>query len=122
MPAYEAADLDPPAPVVRARIVGPAGSQPDVPLLIDTGADVSAIPLAAANAVGADIVRSRAAIRLLTGQEIRSDQAELAVEFLHFRFRGAFLVLDSTHGIVGRNILNGLRLTLDGPRLEWHTD
>lgn len=122
MPAYEGGDVDPPAPVVRARIIGPADSQADVPLLIDSGADVSAIPRSAANAVGADIVRSRAAIQLVTGQEIRSDQADVAVEFLRFRFRGTFLVLDSTHGIVGRNILNGLQLTLDGGHLEWHAD
>jgi predicted aspartyl protease len=119
VPEYEAAEFDPPAPIVRARIVGPTGSHPDVPLLIDSGADVSVVPRSAANAVGASVVRSDAAIELLTGQEIMLDRTQLTIEFLHFRFHGAFLVVDSNYGVLGRNILNALALTLDGPRLEW---
>lgn len=122
MPTYEAAGFQPPAPVVRARVVGPGGSHSDVPLLIDSGADISVIPLGAAHTVGARIRRSTAPIRFLAGEELVLDQADLAVEFLRYRFRGAFLVVDSTHGIVGRNILNALRLTLDGPGLEWYSD
>ncbi len=119
MPAYEAAEFDPPAPVVRARISGPGGSVTDVPLLIDSGADVSVVPLSAANAVGAAIVRSATPIQVLSGQIILADNAELALEFLRFRFRGTFLVAESPYGVIGRNVLNGFRLTLDGPRLEW---
>ena len=91
-------------------------------LVIDSGADVSVVPLAAASAVGAAMVRSTMPIQFLAGEEIVLDQAELAVEFLRYRFRGAFLVVDSTYGVVGRNILDAFRLTLDGPRLEWSAD
>jgi hypothetical protein len=122
VPAYERAGFQPPAPVVRARVVGPTGSHADVPLVIDSGADVSVVPLGAASAVGAPITRSTTAIQFLAGEEIVLDQADLAVEFLRYRFRGAFLVVDSTYGIVGRNILNALRLTLDGPELEWSAE
>lgn len=100
-------------------MVGPAGSHSDVPLVIDSGADISVVPRGAASAVGATIVRSTAAIQFLVGQEIALDQADLAVEFLRYRFRGAFLVVDSSYGVVGRNILNALKLVLDGPGLEW---
>lgn len=116
------AGFQPPAPVIRVLVVGPAGSHADVPLVIDSGADVSVVPLGAASAVGAPITRSTTAIQFLAGEEIVLDQADLAVEFLRYRFRGAFLVVDSTYGIVGRNILNALRLTLDGPELEWSAD
>jgi len=119
VPAYEAAGFQPPAPVIRARVIGPAGARADVPLLLDSGADVSVIPRAAASAVGALVGRSTAAIQFLVGREIVLEEAELAVEFMRYRFRGAFLVVDSSHGIIGRNILNGFALTLDGPRLEW---
>ncbi len=119
MPAYETEGFQPPAPVVRARLIGPAGARPGVPLVLDSGADVSVIPLAAATAVGASMVRSATAVQFLAGHEIVLEQAELAVEFLRYRFRGTFLVVDSSYGVVGRNILNALALTLDGPRLEW---
>jgi len=105
LPAYETTGFQPPAAIVRARIVGPAGSRSDVPLVIDSGADLSVLPRGVASAVGAPIVRSTTAIRFLAGEEIVLDQAELAVEFLRYRFRGAFLVVDSTYGVVGRNIL-----------------
>lgn len=93
-----------------------------MPLVIDSGADISVVPLGAATAVGAPIVRSTTAIQFLVGQEMMLDQADLAVEFLRYRFRGAFLVVDSSYGVIGRNILNALRLTLDGPQLEWSAD
>jgi predicted aspartyl protease len=105
--------------VIRGRVIGPEGTRSNVPLLIDTGADVSVIPLAAANAVGAIISRSTAPIQFLAGQEIVVDQSDLAIEFVRYRFRGSFLVVDSEYGVVGRNVLNALALTLDGTRLEW---
>ena len=63
--------------------------------------------------------RSTAAIGFLVGQEIVVDQAQMVLEFMRYRFRGSFLIGDSTHGVIGRNILDALALTLDGPRLEW---
>lgn len=119
MPAYETAGFQPPAPVIQAVVVGPAGVRANVPLLLDSGADLSIVPRAAAGAVGARVGPSTVAIQFLVGQAMVVEQAELAVEFLRYRFRGAFLVVDSTHGVIGRNILNALALTLDGPRLEW---
>ncbi len=119
MPAYETTGFQLPAPVVRARIIGPAGARSDVPLVLDSGADVSVVPRASAIAVGARIGRSPAAIQFLVGQEIVREEAELAVEFLRYRFRGTFLIVDSSYGICGRNILNAIALTLNGPRLEW---
>lgn len=120
MPAYESGDLEPPAPVVRAVVRGPSKVvYPDVPLLIDTGADVSLIPLDVANAVEAQTQPSDAPIQFLDGEEITCLQADLTIQFLRYRFRGAFLVAESPHGILGRNILNLLLVTLDGPDLSW---
>ncbi len=119
MPRYETSGFQPPAPVVRARVVGPTGTRSNVLLILDSGADVSVVPAAAVAAVGAPIDGSTTAIQFLAGQEVVLEKAELAIEFLRYRFRGAFLVVDASYGIVGRNILNALALTLDGPRLEW---
>lgn len=110
----------PPAPVIRARVRGPSGAvRSEVPLLIDTGADVSLVPVAVASAVRAVVRPSTALIRFLAGREVLLDQADLTVEFHRYRFRGSFLLVDSSYGIVGRNMLNTLWLALDGPSLEW---
>jgi hypothetical protein len=49
MPAYDAARFDPPAPVALVVLRNPNTGAvcPDVPLLLDTGADVSLVPQAA---------------------------------------------------------------------------
>lgn len=41
------------------------------------------------------------------------------VTFLHRSFRGRYLVSDSEVGVIGRDVLNHLRLLLDGPGLSW---
>jgi predicted aspartyl protease len=120
MPAYETDGFEPPAPVARAFVRGPnPGVYRDLPLLIDTGAEVSVIPRLAAEAVGADIRPSGIVLRFYDGSETRLEVADVELEFLRYRFRGSFLVADATYGIVGRNILNLLVLTLDGPSLTW---
>lgn len=120
MPVYEAGDFEPPAPLVRAVVRGPGGLACDsVPLLVDTGADVSLIPLEVAKVVQAETHPSNAPIQFLNGDQVTYLQSDLTVEFLTYRFRGPFLVAESTYGILGRNILNLLLVTLDGPRLFW---
>lgn len=120
MPRYETEGFQPPAAVVRAGVRGPGGLVlPNVPLLIDTGADVSVIPLGVAEAVGATIELSRVLVRFYSGTGETLNQAELSVEFARYRFEGQFLVAESEYGILGRNILNALSLTLDGPQLRW---
>jgi hypothetical protein len=44
---------------------------------------------------------------------------ELEVIFLGKKFSGQFLLLDQPIGILGRNILNVLSITFDGPRGKW---
>lgn len=120
MPAYEGDSFVPPASVARATIRGPSGrSQSAVPFLLDSGADVSILPRSVAEAAAAVIRPSEVAIRTYDGSESICDLAELSVEFLRFRFQGEFLVADAEYGVLGRNILNLLRLTLDGPALNW---
>lgn len=119
MQEYEAGAWDPPAPIVRATVRGPSDAAADVPMLIDTGSDVSVVPQAVAEAIGAPVHASRVPVRFFTGAEEGWDAADLSVEFARFRFEGLFLVVESSYGILGRNILNLVRLALDGPRLTW---
>ncbi len=39
--------------------------------------------------------------------------------FLNKNFQGRFLQVESEIGIMGRDVLNRLRLLLDGPVLNW---
>jgi len=119
MPDYDAAAFEPPAPIARAVVRGPTGSEDDVPLLIDTGADVSVVPRHVATAVGADVVRSDIPLRFFDESEAVCDVAALRVEFLRYRFDGQWVIADVAHGVLGRNILNRLILSLDGPRRFW---
>ncbi|MBI4318235.1 MAG: hypothetical protein HY675_07085 [Chloroflexi bacterium] len=120
MPAYESGDFDPPAPVVRAKVFGPDQTvYRGVPLLLDTGADISVIPLDVATAVGAVIHHSSVPVEFLGGERMTCAQGDLVVEFLKYRFQGRFLLAESAYGVLGRNVLNLLLLTIDGPNLLW---
>ncbi len=121
MPRYEEGDFDPPAPVVMARVRAEDGttSVSDVPMLLDTGSDTSVVPLSAAKAAGASLRPYPLPVQSYDGTRVFRDEASLTVEFLSFRFRGAFLVDNVSIGILGRNVLNALLVTLDGPNLTW---
>ena len=41
------------------------------------------------------------------------------LQLLGKSFRGQFLLIDGSHGILGRNVLNNLTLLFDGPLRKW---
>jgi len=119
MPAYEAT-FSPPAPVARALVRGPGGRfRSNVPLLIDTAADVSLVPAEVARDVGAQVRSADTTIQLLDGGQIDADVADLTLEILRYRFQVQCLVVEAPYGVLGRNILNLLVLSLDGPARTW---
>jgi len=44
----------------------------------------------------------------------------LEMLFLNKTFKGRFLLIDQDWGVLGRDILNLVSLSLDGPNLTWH--
>ena len=62
MPAYDATQFQPPAPIayvtLRNGTTGTVAS--DVPMLLDTGADVTLIPRTALDSVGFDVIADSA--------------------------------------------------------------
>lgn len=121
MPPYDDRLFVPPAPVLTVRLRNARNGTivPDVPLLIDTGADVTLLPLGAVNAAG--IEQTGASYELLAFDGRSSSAGAVRAELLVLgrTFRGQFLVIDQDLGIVGRNVLNALTLLLDGPRQTW---
>ena len=53
------------------------------------------------------------------GSEVEVEVAEFSVEVLQYRFAGLFAVVEAAHGVLGRNILNMLFITLNGPNQQW---
>jgi hypothetical protein len=121
MPPYDDRLFAPPAAVLKARLRNPQNGAiiPDVLLPIDTGADVTLLPLHAVNA--AEIEQTDALYELLAFDGRSSAVGAVRADLLMLgrTFRGQFLVVDQQVGILGRNILNALALLLDGPQQRW---
>lgn len=122
MPAYDSTGFRPPAPValVTVRSLETNQEVTDVPMLMDTGADVSLLP----RELIADLPELKAESRqyeleAFDGTRSWAPVAQVELLLLGKSFRGQFLVVDGRHGIVGRNILNALSLAFDGPARTW---
>jgi hypothetical protein len=53
------------------------------------------------------------------GSRSMADAVELDMLFMGKAFRGQYLITDQDHGILGRDVLNSLRILFDGPGEEW---
>lgn len=122
MPKYDTEQYDPPAPVahVALRNQETQALLSDVPMLLDTGADVMLIPQSAIARLGLAL-DSEKRYELIGFDSVKSfaPVAQLDLIFGHKTFRGQFLVIDQPFGIIGRNILNAATILLDGPKLMW---
>lgn len=122
MPAYDATRFDPPAPLalVTLRNLETGATQSDVPMLIDSGADVTLIPQSVASQLGiATIPGTRYELAGLAGGTSLASAIRAELVFSRRNFRGQFLLAEQPWGILGRNVLNEIALLLDGPQLVW---
>jgi hypothetical protein len=120
MQAYDAARFDPPAPLalvtVKSDQLGIVIH--DVPMLLDTGADVSLIPRShVASLVATDAAQYE--LEAFDGTKSTAPAITAELLLLGKSFRGQFLVIDGWHGVLGRNILNSLSPVFDGPSRTW---
>ena len=122
MPAYDALFFDPPAPLAQVTLRNPihTNTVTDVPMLMDTGADISLVPLPYIEQLGI-APRSDVQYELMGFDGSRSIAQMVFVEIVWQgrTFKGQFLVIDQEWGILGRNILNLLPILFDGPRTTW---
>ncbi len=47
------------------------------------------------------------------------DNVAMLIDTLGKVFRGQFLIVEGSHGILGRNVINSVSLIMDGPQLIW---
>ena len=122
MPVYDDVRYSPPAAVATVSVsnLDSGAISDDVPMLLDSGADISALPKAVVDALALPFA-DRAYDVMAYDNRVRACQSVHAgVVFLRGHFKGRFIVLDQDVGVLGRNILNHFVVTLDGPHLEWH--
>lgn len=122
MPAYDVIWFDPPAPLARVILRNPHNAQTvsDVPMLVDSGADVTLIPMTLAVQIGLRVDAEESyELMAFDGSISTASVAQMEMSFLRKTFRGRFLLIDQEWGVLGRDILNLLTLLLDGPNSSW---
>ena len=122
MPVYDDARFDPPAPLGVVTLYNPVSglTWADVPMLLDTGADVTLIPQAALDRLKLSLIPDKHFELIgFEGTTSLALAVQLELGFLDRTFRGQFLLIDQEWGILGRNVLNALSLLFDGSQLKW---
>ena len=122
MPLYTTRGDNPPAAIAIVTLLSVDGSVhvDDIPMLLDTGADASVVPLEAVTRLGLSFLPNRSLeIESYDGTKNKINLVQMSMKFCAKRFRGPFLVLDQPMGIIGRDVLNRLNLNFNGPLLTW---
>jgi hypothetical protein len=122
MPPYDANLFDPPAPLANVTLRNPGTNlmSSDVPMLLDTGADVTLIPRATLAQLKIGSVKNKSYQLIgFDGSTSFAPTVQLELIFCRRIFRGQFLLIVQAWGILGRNVLNAVALILDGPNHTW---
>src|SRR6266851_3419139 len=119
MPAYDTARFSPPAPVGTIEVRNPATGRAwaNVPMLLDTGADVTLLPRECVNQFQI-LVDPSQVYELMGFDGTRSTAVAVHLDliFLGLTFRGRFLMIEQQDGVLGRDILNHLNVGFNGPK------
>ncbi|MFN0109949.1 MAG: hypothetical protein ACKVZH_13930 [Blastocatellia bacterium] len=125
MPRYDDRLFTPPAPVAKVTLRNPVSlaTLSDIPMLIDSGADVSVIPGYVLGLLGV-VANPDEGFEMVgfDGQVTISPIVRLDLSFSGKTFKGRFPILQQQEqdwGIIGRDILNHVVTVFDGPQLDW---
>jgi hypothetical protein len=124
MPKYDSAQFNPPAPVALVSVRSTHSNQQvaDVPMLLDSGADVTLLPATFVKHLAELSASSpQYEVQAFDGSRSVASAAHFVMQFQRKTFRGQFLLIDQPCGVIGRNVLNSLTLVMDGPTLTWET-
>ena len=113
---------NPPAPIVKVKLrnIETLESVSEVPMLLDTGSDITLLPLSFCEEIGAEVSKTKfLELKGFNQSTSLAYYVRLEFIFLNKLFRGNFLVYDQETGIIGRDILNEFSILFDGKNLEW---
>jgi len=122
MPEYDAENYNPPAPVAHVTLRNPATGAvlSNVPMLIDTGSDTTLLPSDVVEKLGVKAEEDTGfEVQVFDGDTKFLRIVKLDLLVLDKTSRGDYLLIDRPIGILGRNVLNNVRILLDGPRGNW---
>jgi Retroviral aspartyl protease len=122
MSAYDSNLFDTPAPIalVSIRDPGSGNTVHDVPMLIDSGSDISLIPRTSIAELELEIDPNAGyELEGFDGRTTVAQAVTLELVFVKRSFGGKYVIVDSGMGILGRDVLNHLAILLDGPHLMW---
>jgi len=122
MPAYDGTRFDPPAPLVHGSLRNPdiGAVLPEVPMLLDSGADVTLLARAVMSPLGLSAIPgNHYELVAFDGSRSFAAVTRLELQFCRRTFRGQSLLIEHAWSILGRNVLNAVAILLDGPNLSW---
>jgi len=112
--------LVPPAPFLAAHVSDPTGSaeSPLIPAKVDTGADVTAIPANLVSQLNL-VPASEVEVEGYNGHRATLACYDITLRVAHLRVVGlSVITFSEDYILLGRDVLNLLRLLLDGPALS----
>lgn len=122
MPAYDES-YSPPAPIVQAMLRSAESGKlvSNIPMLLDTGADLTLVPRIAVDQLGIPVILDEQ-YELMGFDGNRSLASVVVLDLILFgkAYRGRYLLSGDATGVVGRNVLNHLTIEFDGPALMWN--
>jgi hypothetical protein len=121
MPKYNE-DFDPPAPWGQVAVRHPQTGQEvtKVPVQLDTGANITLLPKVFVEQLGVSVLTGETQELIgFNGAVTMSPIVYLQLVFAGKRVTGEFCLVEQGYGILGRDVLNEVKLMLDGPSLTW---